>query len=324
MSKAIRIHNSGGPEVLSWESVTVGDPGPGEVRLRNTAIGLNFIDVYHRIGLYSIGLPSGLGIEGAGVVEAVGAGVTEVAAGDRVAYAGMPLGAYAEERLFPADRLVRLPEAIDDRTAAAIMLKGMTARYLLRVCAPVRDGDIILVHAAAGGVGLIACQWARHLGATVIGTVGSDAKARLARDHGCDHVVLYAQEDFVARVREITNGRGVDIVYDSVGRNTFEGSLDCLRRRGTMVSFGNASGAVAPFEPSLLARKGSLFFTRPMLFDYIATRDELLETATDLFDAVAAGQVTVSVNQTYPLAEAADAHRDLEARRTAGSTVLVP
>ena len=325
MSKAIRIHQYGGPEVLCWEDVDVGDPGPGQLRIRHGAVGLNYIDVYHRTGLYP--LPSLhwiLGMEGAGRVEAVGDGVTEFKIGDRVAYASPPVGAYAEVRLIAADRVVALPEAIDDRTAAAMMLQGMTAQYLLRRTYRVQPGDVILLHAAAGGVGLIASQWARQLGATVIGTVGSDDKAELARAHGCRHVIVYTRENFVERVRELTDGRGVAVVYDSVGQATFMGSLDCLRPLGMMVSFGNASGPVPPFDPGLLAAKGSLFLTRPTLMTYTAQRADLVASAAELFEVIASGAVKVEIHQTYPLAEAAQAHRDLEARRTTGSTVLLP
>ncbi|MDS4057237.1 MAG: quinone oxidoreductase [Candidatus Contendobacter sp.] len=325
MSKAIRIHQYGGPEALRWEEVEVGDPGPGQLRVRHGAVGLNYIDVYHRTGLYPLpALPWTLGMEGAGRVEAVGEGVTEFKTGDRVAYASPPAGAYAEVRLIAADRVVALPDGIDDRTAAAMMLQGLTAQYLLRRTYRVQPGDAILLHAAAGGVGLIASQWARHLGATVIGTVGSDAKAELARAHGCQHVIVYSRENFVERVREITGGQGVAVVYDSVGKETFMGSLDCLRPLGMMVSFGNASGPVPPFEPGILAAKGSLFLTRPVLMTYTAQRSDLLASAAELFKVVASGAVRIEVRQTYPLAEAAQAHRDLEARRTTGSTVLLP
>jgi len=325
MSKAIRIHQYGGPETLRWEEVEVSDPGPGQIRIRQSAVGLNYIDVYHRTGLYPLpSLPWTLGMEGAGRVDAVGAGVTELQVGDRVAYASPPVGAYAEVRLIAADRVVALPEAIDDQTAAAMMLQGMTAQYLLRRTYRVQPGDAILLHAAAGGVGLIASQWARQLGATVIGTVGSDDKAELARAHGCDHVIVYTRENFVERVREITNGQGVAVVYDSVGQATFMGSLDCLRPLGMMVSFGNASGPVQPFDPGLLAAKGSLFLTRPTLMTYTAQRADLMASAAELFQVVASGAVRIEVRQTYPLAEAAQAHRDLEARKTTGSTVLLP
>lgn len=325
MPKAIRIHQHGGPEILRWEEVEVGDPGPGQVRIRHGAVGLNYIDVYHRTGLYPLpSLPWTLGMEGAGRIEAVGDGVTEFKVGDRVAYASPPVGAYAEVRLMPADRVVALPHAIDDKTAAAMMLQGMTAQYLLRRTYRVQAGDAILFHAAAGGVGLMASQWARHLGATVIGTVGSDEKAELARAHGCHHVIVYSREKFTERVREITNGQGVAVVYDSVGKDTFMGSLDCLRPMGMMVSFGNASGPVAPFETGILAAKGSLFLTRPTLMTYTAKRADLVASAEELFDVVAKGMVKIEIHQTYPLAETAQAHRDLEARKTTGSTVLLP
>ena len=325
MPKAIRIHEYGGPEVLRWEEVEVGDPGHGQLRVRHAAVGLNYIDVYHRTGLYPLpSLPWTLGMEGAGQVEAVGEGVTEFKVGDRVAYASPPVGAYAEVRLIPADRVVALPDTIDDRTAAAMMLQGMTAQYLLRRTYRVRPGDAILLHAAAGGVGLIASQWARDLGATVIGTVGSDDKAELARAHGCHHVIVYSRENFAERVREITGGQGVAVVYDSVGQATFMGSLDCLRPLGTMVSFGNASGPVPPFEPGILAAKGSLFLTRPSLMHYTAKRADLVASAAELFEVVGNGVVKIEVRQTYPLAETAQAHRDLEARQTTGSTVLLP
>jgi NADPH2:quinone reductase len=325
MAKAIRIHQTGGPEVLKWEEVTIGSPGPGEVRLRQTGVGLNFIDIYHRRGLYPVGtLPVTLGLEGAGEVVAVGEGVADFTPGDRVAYAGGPLGGYATERLIPAHRLVQLPDEIPDRQAAAMMLQGMTAQYLLRRTYRVKAGDTILFHAAAGGVGLIAIQWAKHLGATVIGTVGSQEKAEMARSHGCDHPILYNDEDFVARTKEITGGRGVDVVYDSVGQATFMKSLDCLRPIGMMVSFGQSSGSVPAFDPGILAAKGSLFLTRPSLMAYTAKREDLLEHARDLFEVVESGAVKIEIKQEYPLSEAAQAHRDLEARKTTGSTVLIP
>jgi len=320
---AIRIHGTGGPEVLVWEPVEVGRPGPGQARLRQTAIGLNFIDTYHRSGLYPLDLPAVLGREAAGVVEEVGPGVTELKPGDRVAYALYP-GSYAESRVIPVAQLVPLPDDVDERTAAAIMLKGLTAHYLLRRTYRVAQGETILFHAAAGGVGLIACQWARSLGATVVGTVGSAEKAELARAHGCDHPVRYDSEDFVERVKDITGGCGVPVVYDSVGRTTFERSLDCLAPLGMMVSFGQASGPVPPFDPGILARKGSLFLTRPTLATYIARREDLLEASAELFDAVRRGDVRAEIGQTYPLGEAAQAHQDLEARRTSGSTLLLP
>jgi len=325
MPKAIRIHEYGGPEVLRWEDAEVGDPGPGQLRVRHAAIGLNYIDVYHRTGLYPLpSLPWTLGMEGAGRVEAVGDGVTEFKVGDRVAYASPPVGAYAEARLIPADRVVALPGTIDDQTAAALMLQGMTAQYLLRRTYRVQPGDTILLHAAAGGVGMIVSQWARQLGALVIGTVGSDEKAELARTHGCHHVIVYSRENFVERVREITNGQGVAVAYDSVGKETFMGSLDCLQPLGMMVSFGNASGPVPSFDPGTLAAKGSLFLTRPTLMTYTAARADLVASAAELFEVVAIGAVKIEVRQTYPLAETAQAHRDLEARKTTGSTVLLP
>ena len=325
MTKAIRIHETGGAEVLRYEDVEVGRPGPGEVRLTQSAIGLNFIDIYLRSGLYPLpSLPSVIGLEAAGTVEEVGAGVGDFAPGDRVAYASPPPGAYAEERLMPADRLVALPDEISDRQAAAMMLQGMTAEYLIRRTYRVEPGDTVLFHAAAGGVGLIACQWLNHLGATVIGTVGSVEKAALAKAHGCHHTINYREEDFAARVKEITDGTGVPVVYDSIGQATFEASLDCLRPRGVMVSYGNASGPVTAFNPGILAQKGSLYLTRPTLFTYTASRADLLATAEALFDVVRAGAVKIEINQTYPLAEAAQAQRDLEARKTTGSTILLP
>ncbi len=324
MPIVIRFHQLGGPEVLRVEDLPTAAPGPGEARVRHTAIGVNFIDTYHRSGLYKVPLPSGLGSEAAGVVEAVGPGVTHVAAGDRVAYAGGAPGSYAQFRVMPADRLVRLPADIGDRPAAAAMLKGMTVQYLVTRTYPVKAGDTVLVHAAAGGVGLIACQWLKALGATVIGTVGSDAKAELARAHGCDHVIVYTREDFAARVKEITGGRGVPVVYDPVGRSTFTGSLDSLRPRGLMVSFGNASGPVPPVDLLQLSSRGSLYVTRPTLVHYTATRPELEATAADLFAMMRSGKVKVEPSAAYPLAEAARCHRDLEARRTTGSLLLVP
>jgi NADPH2:quinone reductase len=324
MSKAIRIHQNGGPEVLQWEDVTLAAPAAGEVHLRHAAVGLNYIDVYHRTGLYPLELPATPGLEAAGEVISVGEGVTEVQPGDRVAYCGGPVGAYATERLIPAHRLVKLPAEISDQQAAAMMLQGMTAQYLLRRTFKVKKGDTILFHAAAGGVGLIACQWAKHLGARVIGTVGSAAKAELARAYGCDEPILYQQEDFVARVRELTQGQGVAVVYDSVGRDTFLKSLDCLSPMGMLVSFGQSSGAVEAFNPGLLAAKGSLFLTRPTLMTYAAKREDLLAGAAELFSVVQSGAVRIEVKQQYRLAEAAQAHRDLEARRTTGSTILLP
>ncbi|CAG0956012.1 partial Quinone oxidoreductase 1, partial [Anaerolineae bacterium] len=314
----------GGPEVLQWEEVEVPAPAASEATVRHEAVGLNFIDIYHRSGLYPVPLPSGIGLEGAGVVTAVGGTVTEVKVGDRVAYAGGPIGAYAEVRNIPADRLVKLPDAIDGKTAAAMMLQGMTAQYLLRRTYRVQPGDTILIHAAAGGVGLIVCQWAKALGATVIGTVGSDDKADLARAHGCDHPIVYTRENFVERVKEITGGAGVPVVYDSIGKDTFQGSLDCLRPMGMMVTFGNASGPVPPVDTLELSRRGSLFLTRPTLFTYTAKRDELVQTANELFAMVTTGKVKIEVNQTYPLKDAAEAQLDLAARKTTGSTVLLP
>jgi len=321
MPHAIRVHETGGPEVLKWEEVEVGEPGPGQVRLRQEAAGLNFIDVYHRTGLYKQELPFTPGVEGAGVVDAVGEGVTDLKVGDRVAYGG-PIGGYAELRLIPADRLVKLPDLIPSEQAAAVMLQGMTAEMLLRRVYAVKTGETILVHAAAGGVGLILCQWAKALGATVIGTVGSDEKAELARAHGCDYPINYTRQDFVAEVERITDGKKLPVVYDGVGRDTFMKSLDCLRRRGMMVSFGNASGPVDPFPATLLAQKGSLFLTRPTLFDYVATREELQQAAAELFGVIESGKVKVEVKQRFPLRDAAEAHRALEARKTTGSTVL--
>jgi len=321
MTHAIRIHQPGGPEALKWEEVEVGEPGPGQARIRQAAAGLNFIDVYHRTGLYKQPLPFTPGVEGAGTIESVGPDVEHLKAGDRVAYAG-PIGGYSAERLVPADRLVKLPDDISFDQAAAIMLQGMTARMLLRAVFPVQQGDTILIHAAAGGVGLVMCQWASALGATVIGTVSNEEKAELARAHGCDHPILYTHQDFVAEVQKLTAREMLPVVYDSVGRTTFAKSLDCLKKRGLMVLFGNSSGPVQPFAPGVLAQKGSLFLTRPTLFDYIATRQELEQAATDLFDVVASGKVKVEVKQRFPLKDAAEAHRALEARQTTGSTIL--
>lgn len=322
--KAIRIETTGGPEVMKLVDVEVGKPGPGQAQVRQTAVGLNYIDTYHRSGLYPVSLPSGIGLEAAGVVEAVGEGVTSLKPGDRIAYGTGPIGAYAELRNLPANRLVKLPAAISDETAAGMMLKGMTARYLLRATYVVKPGDTILLHAAAGGVGLIMSQWAKALGATVIGTVGSDAKAVIARAHGCDHVINYATEDTVKRVREITSGKGVPVVYDGVGKDTMMISLDCLAPRGLFVSFGNASGPVPPLDMLLLSAKGSLFATRPTLMTYTASDADLQETAQDLVDVVASGKVKIPVNQRYALADAVQAHRDLEGRKTTGTTVLLP
>jgi NADPH2:quinone reductase len=321
MPHAIRVHETGGPEVLKWEQVDVGDPGPGEVRLRQEAAGLNFIDVYHRTGLYPQPLPFIPGVEGAGAVDAVGPDVTSVSVGDHVAYGG-PVGGYAEMRLIPADRVVKLPDSISSEQAAAVMLQGMTAEMLLKRVYPVKAGDTVLIHAAAGGVGLILCQWAKALGATVIGTVGSDEKADLARAHGCDHPIIYTRQDFVAEVDRITGGAKVQVVYDGVGRDTFMRSLDCLARRGMMASFGNASGPVEPFDALLLARKGSLFLTRPTLYDYTLDPADLQLSAQSLFDVVESGKVKIEIGQRFPLKDAAEAHRALEARRTSGSTVL--
>ena len=322
MNRAIHFERTGGPEVMAWVAHAPGAPGPGEVRVRHHAVGVNFIDTYHRGGLYPVPLPSGLGSEAAGVVEAVGEGVTQLRAGDRVAYAGGPLGAYAESRVMPAAPLLKLPDGIGFDTAAAMMLKGLTAQYLLRQTFVVQPGQTILLHAAAGGVGLIAAQWARALGAIVIGTVGSDDKAELARAHGCAHVINYRRENVVERVREITGGRGVPVVYDGVGKDTFFASLDCLAPRGLLVSYGNASGAVPPFALLELSNRGSLYVTRPTLVHYTATRDALEAAAAELFDVVASGAVRIEIAQCYPLADAAIAHADLQARRTTGSIVL--
>ena len=323
MPKAMQIYEVGPPEVMKWEDKEPGSPGEREVLLRHTAVGLNFIDVYFRKGVYPApGFPFVDGLEGAGIVEELGAGVTDLSVGDRVAYAAPPLGAYSEFRVMPAEKLVKVPDSISDETAAAMMLKGLTTQYLLKQVHNVKPGSKILFHAAAGGVGLIACQWAKHLGATVIGTVGSDEKAELAKAHGCDHPVVYTREDFVERVREITDGEGVDCVYDSVGQATFEKSLDCLRRMGLLVSFGQSSGEIEHFNPVLLRAKGSLFMTRPTLMDYTATREQLVTMSEDLFDVVESDIVKIKVNQRYPLADAVQAHRDLEARKTNGCTVL--
>ena len=322
MVHAIRFHKTGGPEVLTWEDVEIGKPGPGQARLRQTAVGLNYVDTYFRAGIYPTQLPSGLGTEGAGVVEEIGPGVTEVKIGDRVAYAGGPLGAYAEARLIPADRLIVLPPSITDRQGAAMMLQGLTVQYLIRRTYRVQKGDTILIHAAAGGIGLILCQWAKHLGATVIGTVSSDAKAELAKANGCHHPIVYTREDFVARVKDITGGKLLPVVYDSVGKDTFMKSLDCIRPLGLMVSFGQASGKVEPFDGGILAAKGSLYLTRPTLNTYAAKREDLVAMAKELFDVVGSGAVKITVNQTYALKDAAQAHRDLEGRKTTGSTVF--
>lgn len=321
MPHAIRVSRTGGPEVLSWEEVDQAEPGPGQVRIRQAAAGLNFIDVYHRTGLYPLPLPFTPGVEGAGTVDSVGEGVEDLKAGDRVAYAG-PIGGYAEVRIIDSDRLVKLPDDISFDQAAGMMLQGMTARMLLRAVFPVESGDMILIHAAAGGVGLIMCQWANALGATVIGTVSNEEKAELARAHGCHHPILYTKQDFASEVDKLTAGEKLPVVYDSVGKATFMKSLDCLKPRGLMVSFGNASGPVEPFAPALLAQKGSLFLTRPTLFHYIASRRELDNSAAELFDAVRSGKVKIEVNQHFPLSQAAEAQRALESRQTAGSTVL--
>jgi NADPH2:quinone reductase len=324
MVHAIRIHQYGGPEVLKWEEVDVGAPGPGQIKVRHKAIGLNYIDTYFRTGLYKLAaFPAIIGTEGAGEVVAVGPDVTLHKVGDRIAY-NSPPGAYAEERLMPADRAVALPAGISYEQAAAMMLQGGTVRYLLRQTYRVGPGTVMLLHAAAGGVGLLACQWGRHLGATIIGTAGSPDKCALARDAGATHVINYRTESFVERVREITGGKGCDVVYDSVGKDTFPGSLDCLKPRGLWVTFGNSSGPVPPFEVTLLSQKGALFCTRPVLVHYTATRGELVDNSNELFDVVSRGIVKVAVNQTYPLREIAQAHRDLEARKTTGSTVLIP
>lgn len=323
MPYAIRIHETGGPEKMRWEEVEVSKPGPGEVLVRNTAVGLNYIDTYHRTGLYPMPLPLTLGMEGAGVVEAIGPKVKEFKKGDRVAYA-QPIGAYGEIVIRPAERLVKIPSGVDDKVAAAMMLKGMTAQYLLRRTYKVKKGDTILVHAAAGGVGQILSQWAKYLGATVIGTVGSDEKAELAKKAGCKHVIVTSREKISERVKAITKGVGVPVVYDGVGKDTFTESLDSLMPLGLMVSYGNASGSVPPFNPAILSQKGSLFLTRPTLITYTSKREDLLKAARELFDVVKKGVVKIKINQTYPLREAAQAHRDLEARKTTGSTVLLP
>ncbi len=324
MTKAIRFHQTGGPEVLKWEDVEVGDPGAGQIRIRHTAIGLNYLDTYHRSGVYPIPLPSGIGSEGAGVVTAVGAGVKEFKKGDRVAYASPPVGAYSEERLMPADRVVKIPAGVSDRTAAAMMLKGMTTRYLIKQTYAVKKGETVLFHAAAGGVGLIACQWLKALGVKVIGTVGSKEKAALAKKHGCAWPVVYTEEDFLEAVKKITKGKGVPVVYDGVGKAVFMKSLDCLAPRGLAINFGNASGTVDPFPLTMLAGKGSLYVTRPTLATHIATREALLATANDLFKVVKSGKVKIRIDQEYALKDAARAHADLESRKTTGSTILIP
>jgi NADPH2:quinone reductase len=323
MSKAVRYHKQGGPEVMQYEDVQVGDPGPGQARIRHSAIGVNFVDIYQRSGLYPMQLPQVAGNEAAGVVEAIGQGVTELKPGDRIAYTGLP-GSYCEVRVVPADRLVKLPEGITEEQAASMMLKGLTVHYLIHTTYPVKKGETVLWHAAAGGVGLIACQWLKHLGVTVIGTAGSDEKCALAKAHGAEHVVNYSRENFVERVQAITGGKKVPVVYDSVGKSTWEGSLECLRPRGLMVSFGNASGPVAPVNLGILQAKGSLYVTRPTLATHIASRADLVQRAGDLFDVVKGGKVKIETTQRYKLADAQQAHRDLEGRKTTGSIVLQP
>ncbi len=324
MPYAIRFHETGGPAVLRREDVVVSDPGPGEVLVQHRAVGLNYIDTYHRSGLYPLPLPSGIGMEAAGQIEAVGADVTAFEIGDRVAYAAGPPGSYADIRLIDATKLVKVPDRVDDQTAAAMMLKGLTAQYLIRQIYCVGPNDTILIHAAAGGVGLIVCQWAKYLGATVIGTVGNEDKAELARKNGCDHPIIYTREDFAARVAEITGNALLSVVYDSIGRDTFNASLACLRPRGMMVSFGQASGPIPPVDLGVFAQKGSLFFTRPTLFNYADTPDRLQEMSDDLFAVIASGAVTISIDQTFPLSDARAAHEALEGRATTGSTVLLP
>jgi len=324
MTKAIRFADVGGPEVMEYVDIDVGNPGPGEARVRQHACGLNYIDIYFRNGMYAQPLPAGLGMEGAGVVEAVGEGVLHVKPGDRVAYAGRPTGAYAEVRVMPASVLVKLPESIDFQTGAAMMLKGLTVQYLFRRTFSLRGGETILLHAAAGGVGLIACQWARAIGVTVIGTVGSDEKAELAKAHGCTHTINYNQENFVERVKALTNGKGVPVVYDSIGKDTFMGSLDCLSPLGMMVSYGSASGPVPAFSLSELASRGSLFITRPTLFSYTAKREDLETMAHELFGMVESRKVKIDINQRYALKDVAQAHRELESRKTTGSSILIP
>jgi NADPH2:quinone reductase len=324
MSKAFRYHQHGGPDVLRFEDVDVGNPGPGQVRIRNKAVAVNYRDVLMRKGIHAVkSFPAGIGLESAGVIDAVGPEVDGFAVGDRVAYAGMPEGSYAEERIVPVTRLLALPDGIDERTAASMMIRGMTARTLLFDAYKVQPGDTILIHAAAGGVGLIVCQWAKHLGATVIGTVSSDEKAAVARAHGCDHAIVYTREDFPARVREITGGDGVSVVYDSVGKATFEGSLKCLRRRGVMASFGEASGDPDPMPPRRLGALGSIYLTHPSVSNYTVTRDELTTTANDLFRMVSSGKIKIAISKSYPLRDAPAAHADIEARKTTGSIVLM-
>ncbi|WCL54587.1 quinone oxidoreductase family protein [Gimibacter soli] len=323
-ARVIRFEKTGGPEVLASATLDIAAPGAGEVLIRQEAIGLDFIDTYHRSGLYPVPLPAVPGLEAAGVIEAVGAGVTEFREGDRVAYPSGPMGAYASHRLFPVARLVKLPDGVDFEAAAALMLKAATVECLIRRTFRVEAGQTVLFHAAAGGVGLIACQWLKALGANIIGTVGSEEKAEIARAHGCTHTINYNTEDFVARVREITDGKGVPVVYDGVGKDTFMGSLDCLSRRGMMVSFGNATGPVAPFSPAILAQKGSLFLTRPTMMDYVATREDLELSTNAIFDAIKAGHITASVRQRFALEDAPEAHRALESRATTGQTILIP
>jgi NADPH2:quinone reductase len=323
MSKAVRYHQQGGPEVLQLDDISIGDPGPGQVRIRHTAIGVNFVDTYQRSGLYPMQLPGVAGNEGAGVVEAVGPGVKELKKGDRVAYTGLP-GSYCEERIVPADRMVKVPKGVSDEQAASMMLKGMTVHYLIFTTYKVKKGDTVLWHAAAGGVGLIACQWLKKLGVTTIGTVGSDEKGKLAKAHGCHHVINYSRENFLERVKEITKGKKLPVVYDAVGKTTWDGSLDCLQPRGLMVSFGNASGAVPPVNLGILSAKGSLYVTRPTLATHIATRADLVKRSKDLFEVVKSGKVKIETTARYKLADAANAHRDLEGRKTTGSVVLVP
>jgi NADPH2:quinone reductase len=324
MAKAIRIHSTGGPDVLAFDDIALPAPGPGEAHVRHTAIGVNYIDTYHRSGLYPLTLPSGIGSEAAGVVVAVGTGVDWVAPGDRVAYCGGPVGAYCTERVMPADKLVKVPAGIDDVAAATLMLKGMTVQYLFRQTFPLKGGETILFHAAAGGVGLIACQWARALGVTMIGTVGSDAKAELARAHGCAHTIVYTRENFVERTKALNGGKGVPVVYDSIGKDTFPASLDCLAPRGLFVSFGSASGPIAAFNIGLLAQKGSLYATRPTLFSYATDRESTTRMANEVFDLVLAGKIRTEARQTFALKDAAAAHRALESRATTGATVLIP
>lgn len=324
MSNAIRIHQTGGPEVLQWENVAVGEPAAGQARVRHTAVGLNYIDTYHRSGLYKLSLPSGIGLEAAGVVEAAGPGVTDLKVGDRIAYCGGPPGAYAETRIMPADKLVKLPDGVSDRSAATLMLKGLTVQYLFRQTFPLKGGETILFHAAAGGVGSIACQWARALGVIMIGTVGSEEKAALAKANGCAHTIVYTRENFVERVKELTEGKGVPVVYDSIGKDTFPASLDCLKPRGMFVSFGSSSGPITAFDIGLLLQKGALFATRPSIAMYAATRADLLRMADEMFALVSAGKIVSEARQTYALKDVAQAHRDLESRKTTGATLLLP